>query len=364
VRGLFVLALLAFLGRASAGRADDVALPLDLSWSAASGCASADEIRAELAKIARVRAGRSVARLAAQGRIDKRGATYVLHLRTERNGQIGERSLAASECRSLAREVTLVLAVAFGEGVEIVEVEPSVTAGATQRDVTGGAAAGSQTAAAREAAVAKADGEHGDATLPKPQVAAENTPAPADSPAPPSAAASDSQANPLRGALFLGGGVLFSTLPAPAALVVAGGELGWRRLWFEARLVWLPGVADSLERSVQARYTGFGGALAACIAVPPYAASLNACLGAEATALRGRTAGPSESGTDVAPWLASVISVAWQWPAEGMWTLRLEAQLHIALNQPRFVVEGLDEVHSVPRFAPSFAATLALWPSR
>jgi hypothetical protein len=359
------LALLAFLARASAGRADDVALPLDLTWSAASGCASADEIRAELAKIARVRPGRSVARLSAQGRIDKRGATYVLHLRTERNGQIGERSLAASECRSLAREVTLVLAVAFGEGVEIVQVEPSAGTGTALRDVAGAAAAGSQAATAREAPVAKADSERDDATLPKPQVAAENTPALTDGPPQPSAAAAiDSQASPLHRAVFLGGGVLFSILPAPAAIVVAGGELGWRRLWFEPRLVWLPGVTDSLEREVQARYTGFGGALAACVAVPPDAMSISACLGVEATALRGRTSGPSESGTDVAPWIATVISVGWQWPAHGPWALRLEAQLHIAFNEPRFVVEGLGEVHSVPRFAPSFAATLAFGASR
>jgi hypothetical protein len=362
VRGLYVLAFLAILARAAASGAQDVPLPLDLSWTAASGCASADDIRAELGRIARVRPGRSIARLAAQGRIDKRGETYVLHLRTERNGQLGERSLVASECRSLGREVTLVLAVAFGEGVEIVQVEPNTVA-AAPGDVRSGAAAGSQSAVASGTSTGDTPA-HTAAPPPKLEAAPANAPAPADGQAQPSAAATDSQAKPLRGALFLGGGMLFATLPAPAAVVVAGAELGWRRVWFEPRLVWLPGVADSLERDVQARYTGFGGALAACVAVPPYAASINACLGMEATALRGRTSGPNESGTDVAPWIASVIGLAWQWPVAAVLAVRLEAQLHVALNEPRFVVEGLGEVHSVPRLAPSVAAMLEFAPGR
>jgi hypothetical protein len=61
---------------------------------------------------------------------------------------------------------------------------------------------------------------------------------------------------------------------------------------------------------------------------------------------------------------ASALTVAWEWPANAAWGLRLEAQLHVALNEPRFVVEGLGEAHRVSRFAPSIAATLAFWPGR
>src|SRR5204862_4188530 len=104
---------------ASIAQAED-ALPLELDWDAPPGCASANEIRSELDHIARVRPGRTVARLAARGRIEKTGSSYRLSLHTEQNGVTGERTLVASDCRTLEREVTLVLALAFGEGVELV----------------------------------------------------------------------------------------------------------------------------------------------------------------------------------------------------------------------------------------------------
>jgi hypothetical protein len=370
VRGLQVLALLAIVVRASSSRAQE-ALPLDLTWTAPAGCATADEIRVELGRIARVRPGRSIARVAAQGRIEKHGATYSLTLRTERNGQTGERSLVASECRSLEREVTLVLAVAFGEGVEIVQADTNAAPQPTTQGVATEAAAAAST---RERATAATPATPS-APATNPESARDETPAaqpelsdaktspPQDAqPSPPEPTAS--RATKARAAMFLGGGVLFATLPSPAFVFVAGGELGWHGLWLEPRLVWLPGVADTLARGVEARYDGWGGALAACVGVPPYAASISACLGADAIALRARSSGPIEGGKAIAGLFAGVLGVAWEWPASGALALRLEAQLHVAIEQPRFIVQGLGEVHRVPRFAPSLAATVVLWPWR
>jgi hypothetical protein len=167
-----------------------------------------------------------------------------------------------------------------------------------------------------------------------------------------------------RAAAFLGGGVLFATLPSPAAILVAGGELGWHGFWFEPRFIWLPGVDDTLARGVQAHYDGLGGALAACVAVPPYSSSISACLGADAIALRARSSGPIEGGNAVARLFASTLGIAWEWPASGVLALRLEAQLHAVIEEPRFIVQGLGEVHRVSRFLPSFAATVTLWPGR
>lgn len=366
MRGPPFLALLALLAQVSPSRAEETGLPLDLDWNAPAGCASAEQIRAELGRIARVRPGRTVTRLSAHGRIDKAGDSYRLTLRTERNGQTGERALTAKECRSLEREVTLVLAVAFGEGVEL--VEESTSEGATTGAATGeGTAPGSDVARpAGTAAVASADASRKaspatppakpEATKPKATPTAE-----VDAEAASSSAGAHVKA---RTAVFLGGGVQFSTLPSPAAVVVAGAELGWQRFWFEPRFVWLPHVGDTLERGVHASYDGFGGALAACHTVPPFSWSILGCLGWEGMALRGRSSGASDAGEAVAPLFAGVATLAWEWPTRGAFGLRLEAQLHIAFNEPRFVVEGLDEVHRVPRLAPSLTATVAFFPGR
>jgi hypothetical protein len=366
VRALHVLALLPILFRASVSHADEAALPLDLTWSAPAACASAQEIRAELARIARVRPGRTIARIVAYGRIDKLGQAYRLTLRTERGGrQTGQRSLVAQECRSLEREVTLVLALAFGQGVEITESNASDASGAGFD--TKGRAAGSGEARAAEAATPiapAADSEHArDPASPvRPDVANAKTAAPDDLE---DAASIQSTPTNARTALSLGAGVLFGTLPSAAAIVVAGGELGWKTFWFEPRIVWLPPIDDTLERGVHARYDGVGGALAACVGVVRYSASsIGACFGADAIALRGRSSGASESGEAVAPLFGGALTLAWEWPASGLLGVRLEAQLHLTLNEPRFVVEGLGEAHRVPRLAPSFVATVALWPDR
>jgi hypothetical protein len=389
VRALHVLALVPILFRASVGRADEVALPLDLTWSAPAACASAEEIRAELGRIARVRPGRTIARIAAYGRIDKLGQSYRLTLRTQRHGrQTGERSLVAQECRSLEREVTLVLALAFGQGVEIDESKASTGKGAGSGSAAGsdtkGQAAGSGKGAGSEAQgqAAGSDKARPEAATPKP-LAADEGERDAASPLRPEAASaeaspsedeeepenteSSSESTPpeMRAGVLLGAGVQFGMLPSAAPLVVAGGELGWKSFWFEPRIVWLPPVSDALERGVQARYDGFGGALAACVGVVRFSlSSIGACLGADAIALRGRSSGASERGEAVAPLLGGALTLAWEWPASGVWGLRLEAQLHVAFNEPRFVVDGLGEAHRVPRFGPSVALTLALWPER
>jgi hypothetical protein len=360
VRGLPFLALLALLARVSPSHAEEQELPLDLEWSAPEGCASAEQIRAELGRIARVRPGRSISRLSARGRIDKAGDAYRLTLRTERNGQTGERSLSAKECRSLEREVTLVLAVAFGEGVEIVEESSVAGTGVSGQPTPAPAEDAHPPVAPAATASAKAS-----------QKAAAESPETAK--VKPSTHPEAGGQRPLtrreaglkpRFATFLGGGVEFETLPSPAALVVAGAELGWKAFWFEPRFVWLPHVGETLERGVQARYDGFGGALAACHVLPPVSWSLNACLGWEATAVRARSSGATDSGDAVAPLYAGVFSLAWEWPTRGALSLRLEAALHVAFNEPRFVIEGLGEVHQVPLLAPSLAAMLTLFPGR
>jgi hypothetical protein len=354
VRARPVLMVLALLARASSGHGEENGLPLDLTWTAPEGCATADQIRAELGRIARVRPGRTVARVSAQGRIDKTGDSLRLTLRTEQGGTAGERTLLAKECRSLEREVTLVLAVAFGEGVEIVDTA-SGAAGASESESAAGA--GSQSEPSATPLPPKPPPAVAPVAAPAPKGAAD---APSSSRRSSSLRAGDSAT--FHASAFAGGGVEFRVLPSPAAFVVLGGDFGTRRFWLEPRAIWLPHVTGTSSHGIGARYDGFGGALSGCAALPPFAWAVSACIGGEATALRGRSTGASENDEAFAPLVGAAALVSWQWPSRGGVGLRLEAALHVAFNEPRFVVQGLGDVHQVPRLAPGLAATVVLFP--
>jgi hypothetical protein len=342
VRGA-VLALIFSLGTlAREAYAEGDALPLDLDWGAPPGCASAEEIRSELDRIARVRPGRTVGRLTAHGRIEKVGNSYRLSLHTERNGVTGERTLVASECRTLEREVTLVLALAFGEGVELVSEKESESSSAAPPP-TG-------TDEAHPA-------ERKEEPAPKPP------PAPVTPARVPNRLATSPPKEHPRAAVLAGGGALFGTLPSPAGFVTAGATFGGRRLWLDARSLWVPRVEQDLARGVRARYQGFGGALSGCAAIPP-APTFSACIALEAAALAGRSSGASESVQSIAPLLSVAPVVAWQWPRRGFVSLRFEAALHVALHEPEFVVVGLGEAYRVPLVAPSVGAVVVLSPGR
>jgi hypothetical protein len=341
VRGAVVALVLAFSILALEVRAEG-ALPLELEWDAPPGCASAGEIRSELDRIARVRPGRTVSRLAARGRIEKVGSSYRLTLHTEQNGVAGERTLDASECRTLEREVTFVLAVAFGEGVELVRGEQ------------GAPAAGVST---------QAPADEGRAVQPSADVIPKPSPPPATVDASEPDHATPVPRKRLRAAVLVGGGALFGTLPSPSGFVMAGATFGGLRLWLDARVLWIPRVEQVLTHGVRARYQGFGGALSGCASVP-YASAFSACVAVEAAALGGRASGATENVQSIAPFFSVAPVVAWQWPSRSALRLRLEAALHIAMSQPQFLVVGLGEAHRVPLLSPSLGAVVAFSPGR
>src|SRR5512139_886504 len=94
--------------------AQPAALPLELSWQAPSECPTASDVHAELARIASAAPGEDLQPLKADVAVAHSGARYTAQLRTEHEGLVGERTLQAEDCATLARSVTLVLALAFG----------------------------------------------------------------------------------------------------------------------------------------------------------------------------------------------------------------------------------------------------------
>jgi hypothetical protein len=315
---------------ASIASAQPAELPLELDWRAPDDCYSAEMVRSELNRIAHPRAGRVPEKLSARGRIEQRGDSFHLTLVTERKGVTGERTLSASDCHALGREVTLVLALAFGEGVEFVPDDE---------------------AAAPEPA-------------PPPQKRAappSHQPKRAPPPEPKRERRAESS---FRGALFLGGGVLFRALPSPALQGVLGAELGTTHWWLEPRLSLVPRVEDQLERGVEARYDGLGGALGVCAGTALGPTLWSGCALFSATALRGRSEGAPDDGSAIAPWYSAGPLAAIAWPEPSTLALRLEGALLTSLTRPEFSVGGLGEAHTVPRFAASAALGLVFRPGQ
>jgi hypothetical protein len=320
-------------------------LPLELHWQAPVECPSAGEVRGELERIARVRPGFTLTALSAQAEVEHRGGGYALRLRTEHDGLAGERRLQAADCRALVRTLTLILALAFGTGVEVA----AVTDDAAAKDA-------SPTAGAARAPPAEQPAREAPSTETR---AVEPAPRPAGS-----AARADTGSAP-RLLLLLGGGAQLGLQPSATAFAAAGAELELAGGTFSvgARARAWPSVSQSLPQNVSARFHGLAGVLQGCTHLPLAAElALGLCGGGATAALRGRSSGASVSGSAVAPWYALLGATSLSWPRKHWLRVQLEASLAASLNRPRFVVDGLGPAYRVALFVPSLAALLVLAP--
>jgi hypothetical protein len=332
-------------------------LPLELTWQAPSECPSSGDVRAELERAARARPGFSLTPLVAQARVEHRGTSYATTLLTEHDGQHGERRLEAADCKTLVRTVTLVLALAFGAGVEVAQ-------GAVARDETAaGPPAGEEPA--------PAEGTPQSATPPPPP----STPNAAAVEARPTeedladrnadaGASSDhaGRASALRLALFAGGGAQLGLMPSAAFSLSVGAELSAGAFSIGLRTTAWPGVTDGVAAKLSARFDGLAGALQGCGQLPLAALTLALCARAWAGALRGRSSGAAPDGSATAPWYALGSAVSLSWP-NGQWLrVRIEAGLAASLDRPRFVIEGLRQVHRVQPLVPELGALLIVAP--
>ena len=326
-------------------------LPLELDWQAPPECGSADDVRAELERIARVRPGFGLAKLAAQARVERQGSGYAVRLTTQHEGQAGERRLEAADCATLVRTLTLVLAIAFGKGVEVAQQAGTAEIGAAPQAEPDAPPAAQPAARApeREGGVANAAPS---ASQPRPAARTE----PAEGPQ------ADSERAPLHVSLLLGAGVQLALLPDPAFTGLAGAELRSGPWSVGLRASAWPAAAARVGPGLQARFDGVAGALQGCGQLPLATLELGLCAAASAAALRGRSDGAFEDGSATAPWYALALGAALSWPAASAIRLRIEPALALSLARPRFSVKGFGEVHRVPLLAPQLGALLVVTP--
>jgi hypothetical protein len=312
------------------------ALPLELQWRAPAECPSAADVRAELARIARARPGSVLTPLSADVEVQRRSSAYALTLQTVHAGEHGERQLEATDCKTLLRTLTLILALSYGAGVEMA-------------DETAPPAREQPSKAAQRAATEAA---------PPPSAAA---PRPERAGAQPAAANTAPGARDGRNtelAVWLGGGVQLGLLPTAALATTAGIE--WRPgAWsLGLQLTAWPLASSTGIANVEARFDGLAGALQACRRLPLAPFTLGLCAGAQAAALRGRSVGATSDGSSVAPWYALLAATTLSWPRDSWLAGRLEAGLAGSLDRPLFSIEGVGPVHRVPAVVGEFDVQL------
>jgi hypothetical protein len=316
----------------------DEPLPLELEWDVPGECPPAASVLAELERIAHGRPGMVLPPLKARAQVVANGPSYRLTLQTLQDGRRGERRFEAADCLTLLRTVTLVLALSFGAGVELTGAEPETTGKAS--DSSGQPQ--SRAAAALPAVVRPAQDAQ-------------------------TVAAAQGRAASSRGklvhgwALFMGGGAQLALLRGAALSISAGSELDLGRFVLEARISGLMAREQRYRSQVDTDFDALLARLASCAEPALGPLSVGLCGEGRFGMLRGSSSGAAE-GSQAAPWYALAGRLALTWPSAYWLRLRLEAALAVSLNRPRFVVEGLGDVHRVPRLAPDVGLLLLVSP--
>jgi hypothetical protein len=305
------LALLGLTGVAPPLTHAQTALPLELTWRAPAPCPQAAELQAELARIARVQPGFALAPLAARGEVEEHAGHYSVRLQTVYEGETGERILEGDDCHTLTRSVTLVIALAFGPGVQVTPNAPV------------------------------------------------NVPLPVPVPAPAPAPITQPEAPPpnaLRVALLANAGAQLALLPSAALALALGAELASGPWSVELHAGFWPSVEKDVAPDARASFDGLFADVIGCREVTRSALRAQLCAGARGAAVRGHSSGALDTGSSVAPWYAALLGGQLSWPSSARFRLRVEARLALSLHRPLFRIENLPRTHRVPLFVPDFGA--------
>lgn len=295
-------------------------LPIDLSWNAPEECPSRDEVMGELERITRVKEGRVVVPISAQATIERTAdGRYRLHLRTQREDQTGNTDLVATSCPVLKRGVTLVLVLALGDGVEVVDEAP--------------------------APVEK-----------KPEPPPPPPPNPKPAPPPPMRPPTES----LRVSPWLAATLASGLSGKPAFAPQLGVELGQRHWSALAEVAYFPARAGDSRQGIEARYSALSGALAGCARWPIGGWAVSGCAAFSLGFVRGESNGAFQDGAATAPWVAAGPRLVLHAPLVARLKLRAALGLDIGFEPPAFAIRDLGEVYTVSRLVPSASLGLAL----
>ncbi|WP_437506131.1 hypothetical protein [Sorangium sp. So ce1099] len=330
----------------SAARADD--RPFALRWTAPAGCPAGAAVEAEITRLLGDQSPASNGTLRAAGTITPVGTGFVLSIEISRDGWESARTVRGATCRALADAGALMVAMA---------IDPEV---ATR---SGTAATGDRSSAGSSPAN----------PAPEPPAAAARTAEPTP-PRVPSTSLPPTRGRerPTEGAaerapLFrigLGGISDLGTMQHLSSAIEpwAGVVVGPARLEAGASF-WAGNTAESAARPRSGGTIGLvAGSLAACALLPPLARAVGPhfevgvpCAGFELGRMHAEGYGVSDPDEGSALWAALRGGAAAAWVVEPWVRLRLRLEAVVPLKRPRFVLEGVGDVHE-----PSVAARAAL----
>jgi hypothetical protein len=297
-------------------------LPIDLSWAAPPECPKKSDVTDELDRIARARPGTTEARLVAEVTIKRVKDELRLELLTERDGRRGSRTLRGHDCAALMRGATLILALAFGPGVELIALQSPGPPPLSPVRI--------RTSSASKVRATKA-----------PPVIFEDE------------AAEISH----RGlGVAIEGRSAIGWLPSLAFGFAAGAQYEWTAWAIALRAgLWLPErepVPSTRGGGAEARF--FAATIGGLLCHRPLDAvvRLAACIGAEAGLVRGAAVGTDRDSTQLAPWYGGLARLEVELMIESPVRPYLGGELSVGVYRPRFTVAGVGDVHEVARAMP------------
>jgi hypothetical protein len=320
-------------------RAHAQGLPLDLTWQAPSECPSAERIRRELERVTRPRPGRQLTPLVARAVITRSETGYHLTLETERGAAISEAQLDNPTCEPLARAATLVLALAYGDGVDIREDEPEKPEASVSTSSSQGAAPSGADSNANRSAYAVSTRLRQASLARRP------------------ARSHRLEIAPWVGAMGTDGLIAAFALGTEAGVQLSA--MSWLASW---RVEALPQREAAQRGAVSAQLSAFSAAIGGCAQATVTTVRLATCARFEAAVLRARSEGARVDGSANPTWFAVAPSLLARIPIASPFALRAELGALIPLSVVRFVVAGegalYQTAHVVPEFGLGLETTL------
>lgn len=329
-----------------------VTLPLTLTWVAPASCPSAAAVERHARSAVQVPEGTTLPSVHAQIVVEETPRGFVMRMDTTRDGELGSREVAGTDCVALAQAATLILALTFGAGVDL---------SATLEELP--------------------LGESGDVGEPGAQIAAPEPRgepvdvAPALAPAEPGAApdtATGTDAGEttsqtphaersLRIEGQLGLALQVGMLPRAALGVTSGVGLGTVRVMAWAALTWLPRVQQGVPNvSVDQRYRAFLVELALSRPFDVGVVSIAPFGRLRVGTIRGESVSAAQDGHSRAAYVAPGVGLTLTLPARRHVSAALSLSLDVPVLRPRFTIGNVGEVHRVEPWGLGVDATLRL----
>jgi hypothetical protein len=338
-------------------------LPLSLTWSAPSGCPSADDVRREVARQAHVVPGRAPPELVAEARVEPIGERWRVELRTTRAGVAGSQTLEDDSCELLARATALVLALSlYDAGDAVAPAGPDPQERRVEPPPRRAPPPPTVSPPAPDSGPPPPELERTRAEPPSSPAPRASEPAPP--PSPTLTVASVAPAPPARSWALAAEARLLRG-PLPDATIGFGLGLDMTRgRWF-VRLRFL-GVPSSEQETaaapgVTARYQAWGASFGPCVVAAPWLRlALVGCVALEGSVLAATASGAARTESAFAPWYAAGPAALARVRVSRRTRLELGAGLSVSIDRPQFALRHLGNVYEVSRLAPSASVGLSV----